>query len=513
MGQPSLPRAVESADGLISGWAANVLRDTAFNSLKTANFQEMFSGLPGIILAVLLGCSAGAPVSGAEIQNRLRAFPGAEGFGAYTPGGRGGKIYVVTTLEDYDGKEPPFKGSLREAVRAKEPRIIVFAISGTIHLNRRLRIQEPYLTIAGQTAPGDGICLADQATTVATHDIVFRHLRFRHGDTSGDDSDSLWFRNAENVIVDHCSISWGLDENFSFTKSTKKVTAQWCIISEGLNPKHHGYGSLIAPDADCQMSFHHNLYADDFGRTPRVGSRGRINFLFDYRNNVAFNWGTGYDWGAWAVYGKAEEENVDMNFIGNYSIAGPDTSVEATLAKGFTPRFELTTAGYRQAALSSHQKTSRIFQSGNKIDSNVNGKLDGIDNGWDMVNGVYTKLDATLPIPPEFAVTTEPVNRAYERVLANAGATPWKRDAADARVVEGVRKQTGRVINSQKEVGGWPELKSALSPLDSDGDGLPDDWEKAHGLNPHDPSDACQPAKDGSGYSNIEEYMNGLCAP
>jgi pectate lyase len=442
--------------------------------------------------------------------NRLRAFPGAEGFGAYTPGGRGGKVYIVSTVEDYDSKQPPFKGSFREAVQAKEARIIVFAVSGTIHLKKRLRIDQPYLTIAGQTAPGDGICIADRGTSVATHDVVIRHLRFRHGDASGDGSDSLSFRNAENVMVDHCSMSWGMDESFSFTKSTKKVTAQWCIISEGLNAEHHGYGSLIAPDADCQMSFHHNLYADDYGRCPRVGSRGQIQFLFDYRNNVNFNWGTGYDWGAWAVYGKAEDENVDMNFIGNYSIAGLDTSVEATLAKGFTPRFELTTEGFQRAALSSHAKTSRIFQSGNKIDGNVNGRLDGIDTGWDMVNGVYTKMDKEFPIPAEFAVTTEAVERAYEHVLANAGAMPWRRDGVDARVVAGVRQQTGRVINSQKEVGGWPELQSIPAPVDSDGDGIPDEWEQSHGLNAHDPADASQPAKDGSGYSNIEVYMNSL---
>jgi pectate lyase len=464
-----------------------------------------------VFLLVVTAVHTALLTPAASTADRLRAFPGAEGFGAYTPGGRGGKVYVVTTLEDYADKGTPIRGSLREAATAKEPRIIVFAVSGTIHLKKRLRIQDPYLTIAGQTAPGDGICLADQGTTVSTHDVIFRHLRFRHGDASGDDSDSLWFRNAQNVIVDHCSISWGMDENFSFTKAIKNVTAQWCIISEGVNHKHHGYGSLIAPEgADCEMSFHHNLYADNFGRNPRVGSRGRINFLFDYRNNVIFNWGTGYDWGVWAVYGNEEVENVDMNFVGNYAIAGPDTSIEATREKGFSPRFELTTAGYRQAALSSNHKTSRIYQSGNKIDSNVNGELDGIDNGWNMVNGVYTKMDEAFPIAAEFAVKTEPVDRAYQHVLAYAGATPWHRDAVDARIVEGVRKQTGRVMDSQKEVGGWPELKSTPAPLDSDGDGIPDTWEKAHGLNPKDASDASKPAKDGGGYSNIEVYINGL---
>jgi pectate lyase len=449
------------------------------------------------------------PAGGGGLQ--LRAFPGAEGFGAYTPGGRGGKVYLVTTLEDYHHKnEPPLRGSLRWAILAKEPRTVLFAVSGTIRLKERLRVESPFITIAGQSAPGDGICLADQGTTVATHDVIIRHVRFRHGDASGDDSDSLWFRNAQNVIVDHCSISWGLDENFSFTKSTANVTAQWCIISEGLNPKHHGYGSLIAPDADCRMSFHHNLCADNFGRNPRAGSRAKVDFLFDYRNNVVFNWGTGYDWGVWAVYGKEEVENIDMNFVGNYAIAGLDTSIEATRAKGFSPRFELTTEGYRRAALSSNRKTSRIYQSGNKIDSNVNGKLDGEDTGWNMVNGVYTRMNAPFPIPAAFAATTEPVDEAYEHVLAAAGAFPWRRDAADCRVVQGVRTQTGRIINSQSEVGGWPELKSAPAPLDTDGDGIPDEWEKAHGLDPKDPHDAASLAPDGSGYSNLEIYLNSL---
>lgn len=450
------------------------------------------------------------PTTGSTNSPKVRAFPGAEGFGAYTPGGRGGRVFRIITLEDYAHKERPIPGSLREAVSAKEPRMVVFAVSGTIHLKERLRIQSPFITIAGQSAPGDGICLADQGTAFATHDVVIRHLRFRHGDASGDDADALWFRNAQNIIVDHCSISWGLDENFSFTKSTTDVTAQWCIISEGLNPKHHGYGSLIAPDVDSRMSFHHNLYADNFGRNPRVGSRAHIDFVFDYRNNVIFNWGTGYDWGVWAVYGNEEVENVDFNFVGNYSIAGPDTSIEATREKGFSPRFDLTTDGYRRAALSSNRKTSRIYQSGNRSDSNVNGKLDGKDIGWDMVNGLYTRSDTPFPVPEPYAVATEPANEAYERVLQSAGAMPWRRDAVDRRVVEGVRAQSGRIINSQSQVGGWPELKGMPAPVDLDGDGLPDEWELAHGLDPKKPADSSQLAKDGSGYSNLELYLNRL---
>ena len=244
-----------------------------------------------------------------------------------------------------------------------------------------------------------------------------------------------------------------------------------------------------------------------------TGSRGRIDFLFDYRNNVIFNWGTGYDWGVWAVYGNEEVENADINFVGNYAIAGLDTSVEATREKGFSPRFELTTAGYRQAALSSNHKTSRIYQFGNKIDSNVNGKLDGIDNGWNMVNGVCTRMETPFPIPAQFAVKTESADQAYDHVLSSAGAVPWRRDAVDLRIIEGVRKQTGRIINSQNEVGGWPELKSTPAPLDSDGDGIPDEWETAHGLNRNDPHDASKAARDGSGYSNLELYINCLVPP
>lgn len=450
------------------------------------------------------------PESSRTNLSKVRAFPGAEGFGAFTPGGRGGRVFRITTLEDYLHKERPIPGSLREAVSAKEPRVVVFAVSGTIHLKERLRIQSPFLTIAGQSAPGDGICLADEGTACTTHDIVLRHLRFRRGDAAGDEGDALWFRNAQNVIVDHCSMSWGLDENFSFTKSTADISAQWCIISEGLNPKHHGYGSLIAPDVDSRMSFHHNLYADNFGRNPRAGSRAHVQFIFDFRNNVVFNWGTGYDWGVWAVYGNEEVENIDFNFVGNYSIAGPDTSIEATREKGFTPRFDLTTEGYRRAALSSNRKTSRIYQSGNRIDSNVNGKLDGQDTGWDMVNGVYTRSETPFTIPPANAIHTETADQAYERVLRTAGALPWRRDTADRRVVEGVRAQTGRIINSQTQAGGWPELKSAPAPVDTDADGLPDEWEVVHGLDPKNAADSAQLAKDSSGYSNLEVYLNDL---
>lgn len=465
-----------------------------------------------VVCAVFLLLSTVKSISGESANGTmaspaapLRAFPGAEGFGADTPGGRGGDVRFVTNLEDNDERSPVVAGSLREAIEAKGPRIVLFSVSGTIHLKQCLTINESYITIAGQSAPGDGICLADNKTLVIAHDVVIRHLRFRHGDTSGDKGDTLAFRDSQNVIVDHCSISWSERENLSFSRSTTKATLQWCIISEALHPKH-GYGCLVAPNADSEISFHHNLFADNLGRNPRAASRGNVHFLFDYRNNIEFNWGTGWDWGAWAVY--RDSEHVDINFIGNLSIAGLGTVVNRW--KGISQRFELTTAGYRETALSSNRDTSRIYQRDNKIDSNVNGRLDPVDTGWAMIHGTYTKVESEFFIAPQFTIQTDPVDQVYERVLNGVGALPWHRDAADKRVIEGVRNQTGRIIKSQNEVGGWPLLESVAAPLDSDGDGIPDTWEIAHGLNPKDATDARKIAADGSGYANIEVYLNSL---
>lgn len=440
-----------------------------------------------LVLLVAVVRPSGTPAANAP--SHLRAFPDAEGFGAYTPGGRGGKLYVITTLEDNEEKAPAIKGSLREAIEAKGPRIVVFNLSGTIHLKRWLVVSEPYLTIAGQTAPGDGICLADDKTLAVTHDVVIRHLRFRHGDAGIDKTDTLAFRDAQNVIVDHCSISWSPRENLSFSRSSTNATVQWCIISEAIHRKH-GYNALVAPSVDSKISFHHNLFANSLGRNPRAASRGAVNFLFDYRNNLTFNWGTGWDWGAWAVYGDGEQ--VDMNFIGNLAIAGADTFVDRR--KGISQRFELTTAGYRETLLSSNRVSSRIYQRDNKIDSNVNGKLDPVDRGWTSIHGVYTKTESEFPISPEFAVRTGPADQVYERVLKDAGAIPWRRDPVDQRIVEGVRNQTGRIIRSQNEVGGWPNLKSESS---------------VDGPRIYAEGDANQ--SDESGYTKLEIYLNSLC--
>ena len=443
-------------------------------------------------VAIVSGCAQRAP-------KPLTAFPGAEGFGAYTPGGRGGKVYVVTTLEDYQpsgpSKQKPIPGSFRRAVTAKEPRLVVFAVAGTIHLKDAVHIRNPYLTIAGQSAPGGGVCIAGWHVAVRTHDVVIRHLRFRRGDEAEKTGDSLDLMDASNCIVDHCSASWATDENLSVTGLGTDVTVGWCLISEGLNPRNHGYGSLIAPEIPSRISFHHNLYAHNAGRVPRAGSRlGVSEFLLDFRNNVVFNWGQRGDWGGWGVCGKVGEY-LQLNFVGNTHIAGPDT----------------TKPEARTTAMSSNLDSSQAYQADNRIDSDRDGVLDGVDTGWGMFRGQWTRMSKAFAVPRMYRVGTQRAQQAYESVLAGAGATPWNRDSVDARVVASVVSQGGRIINSQGEVGGWPELAGAPAPADADADGMSDQWELFRGLDPGDAADSATD-RDGDGYTNVEEYLNELAA-
>ena len=220
----------------------------------------------------------------------LVAFPGAEGAGAYATGGRGGDVYHVTSLNDSG------PGTLREGVNTGSgPRTIVFDIGGTINLTSRLNLNRPNITLAGQTAPGNGICVANFRTRIQVDNTVVRYMRFRLGSdpiTAADDALSI--SGGNNVMIDHVSASWGSDENLSVSGSAYNVTVQWSMISEGLNADGHGYGSLIAPEIPgTRYTFHHNLYANNLGRVPRAGSRDyATDFVFDYRNNVAYNWGT-----------------------------------------------------------------------------------------------------------------------------------------------------------------------------------------------------------------------------
>ncbi len=409
-------------------------------------------------------------------HEQILAFPGAEGAGRYSTGGRGGDVYHVTNLNDSGA------GSLRYGLNlAAGPRIIVFDVSGNIELQSDLSIG-PDITIAGQTAPGDGITICNRQTTLRSGNVIVRYIRFRPGDVycPGYQPDSLSIRGATNVIVDHVSTSWGIDEVLSATHGSSSVTVQWSMVTEALHNSchqkgNHGYGSLINGG---DFTFHHNLYAHNRSRNPRPGA-GEGTRL-DWVNNVVYNPRNRFGYGD-----GSSEIPLYINYVCNYGIGGPDTRA---------------TAMHRSTEPYTH-----IYQSGNLMDLNKNGILDGTNNGWGMFSGPETHHSTRFDLPE---VTTHRALEAYNLVLAETGAS-LVRDTVDNRVIETVRNQTGAHIDSQWEVGGWPELNSEAAPLDTDQDGMPDDWELAHGLDPIEPSDA-NSDRDGDGYTNIEEYINWI---
>lgn len=426
-------------------------------------------------LAILLAACAYA-------QDGTLAFPGAEGFGRFSLGGRGGQVMKVTTLDDYvPGEEPPIEGSLRAACQAKGPRIVVFEVAGIITLKTGLNITEPYLTIAGQSAPGDGVCLKDYACVFQnTHDVVVRYLRSRPGDAAGVSLDAFTTgRGCRNIILDHCSASWGNDETLSVSGADQdNLTVQWCMITESLNESHHvkgrhGFGTLLRTNG--RVTFHHNLYAHHMTRCPRPGTYGEgSGLLLDFRNNVIYNW---------IIYpGYSAADAVRMNYVGNYLRPGPSSE---DLGYAFNVGGETT-----------HIYAEDVVMDGVEVAS-----------VWELFRnaGPENREGQAFPVAP---VETDGAREALERVLEGAGATLPKRDAVDARVVREVRERTGRVIDSQAEVGGWPEYKGGDVPADHDSDGMPDQWERSNALDPENPVDNAHD-DDNDGYTNIEEYLNG----
>lgn len=426
--------------------------------------------------------------------DNLVAFPGAEGFGAYSKGGRSGEVLHVTNLKD----EGP--GSLRWAVEQEGPRTIVFDVSGNITLGSRLNIKQPYLTIAGQTAPGDGICLRGETLLIATHDVIIRYIRCRlgdgmHGQGSLQGKDAVSISVGEDIILDHCSASWSLDEVLS--SSTKRptltrVTVQWCFITEGLNPDGHGFGSLIRGTGGAKYSYIHNLYAHNRGRNPRPGNydsnphdKDPEGLLLDFRNNVIYNFGGGH-----AGYNADKISVTHLNYVGNYVIPGTDSKNNGI-------------------AYSTGSPYNRSYFAGNFYDGTQP------EDPWSVVT--FRKSwseDNIRDYKQSRAFETgliheEDARTAYQRVLQTGGASLPKRDAVDTRIVDGVKNRTGKIIKSQEDVGGWPALKLGPAPTDTDQDGMPDAWETAHGLNPSDPEDR-NGIGDG-GYTRLEEYLNELC--
>ncbi|HEX8302805.1 pectate lyase [Sphingomonas sp.] len=427
---------------------------------------------------------AGGPAA----SHIVPAFPGAEGAGAASLGGRGGRVLFVTNLEDSG------PGSLRAAVETKGPRTILFRVSGTIKLLKPLAIREGRVTIAGQSAPGDGITLRDHMLQISADDVVVRYIRSRLGDESKTESDAITITKGRRIILDHVSASWSVDETLSVSANYTipeqgfyDVTVQWSIISESLTRSlhakgEHGYGSLVRGGRGSKVSFHHNLWASHSARMPRPGNYSGpdvdpIGAFFDFRSNVFYNWGS-----TRSGYNADKATLSRYNFVDNAYIAGPQSKAPI--------------------AFNEANMLAKAYFSGNSMNGSIP------SDPWSLVTGVQPegyRLAQPIDVAP---VRSDPEASAYRRVLASAGASKV-RDAVDVRVVAGVRDRTGSQIDSQRDVGGWPQLKSAPAPEDSDQDGLPDAWERSHGLNPKSASDANKD-RNGDGYTNLEEWLADL---
>lgn len=469
------------------------------------------------------------------IHAQQLAFPGAEGFGRYTTGGRGGAVYHVTTLEDTNTK-----GSFRYACNQSGARTIVFDVSGTIHLTSELKLSRPNVTIAGQTAPGDGICIADYPFTISCKNVIIRYVRFRLGNkyVANHEGDGLGGMDSENIIIDHCSVSWSIDECLSVYGS-KNLTVQWCIASQSLkNAGHskgaHGYGGNWGGSG---ASYHHNLIAHNESRTPRLGPRPstQTDERMDFRNNVIYNWaGNG-------CYGG---EGMNVNMVNNYYKVGPATEKRNTTIQRRIAGVGIRTSDYTHHNTSNPNQWDVMWHVWGKyyVNGNVNSKYSdvtkdnwtygmynqidnsSVDNTYTQVTKDTMKID--VPIKYE-VVTTHTAEQAYERVLSYVGAS-LHRDWVDEQMVSDTRKgvatSTGSgnypgIVNSQDDNkpanaaadwSAWPELKTYDVQTDTDGDGMPDAWENSHGLNPNNAADGNTVSE--SGYTNLELYMNSIVA-
>jgi len=436
------------------------------------------------------------------------AFPGAEGGGKYTTGGRGGKTIWVENLNDKG------EGSLRKAVETEGARTILFRVSGNIELSKPVYIKKGDITIAGQSAPGDGICLVNYGIRVETDNVIIRFIRVRPGDKMAEEQDAITGTRHKNIIIDHCSMSWTTDETASFYDNTN-FTMQWCILSESLyNSVHHkgphGFGAIWGGN---NATFHHNLFSDHTSRNPRFcGSRFAgipENEKTDFRNNVIYNWG--YN----SAYGGEEGY---YNIIGNFFKPGPATRTNVK-----NRILDLTQMFYDPKMQPDTMGSGWFFIDGNEIDRNA----DILKNNWGLgVQGkgvdsqAKEKSKLTQPVGHE-RIATFTARQAYKQVLQSAGASLC-RDAVDTRIIGEVKSgkekfgktfEGGRngIIDSPSDVGGWPKLKSKPAPKDSDNDGMPDDWETRNNLNPLDNSDGNNYSLN-LNYTNLEVYLNSLVA-
>lgn len=473
--------------------------------------------LIGIFLLVFTACDSGdsaVPIENGEENNKPEpieeeafAFPGAEGFGNKTTGGRGGKILYVTNLDDSGS------GSFRAAVESFGPRYILFKISGTIELKSKLNIRNGDLTIAGQTAPGDGITIKDYPVIIDANNVIIRFMRFRMGDEAQQQADALESRFHKDIIIDHCSFSWATDETLTMY-ANENTTVQWSYITESLrNSVHekgaHGYGGIWGGK---NASFHHNLLAHHDSRNPRFGEEAGKAFaltdLVDYRNNVVYNWKGN------SAYGG---EAMNINIVNNYYKPGPATTKEERIISIDKNKNEGTEV---------YDIWGKFYIEGNFVE----GSPQVSDENWKY--GVYNQFHHSYGNISDVEkeemrlqeahniennVKTHLAEEAFDKVISYGGAS-LVRDEVDKRIAEEVKTGTYTyeasngsglgIIDTQSDVGGWPELSSEEPPLDTSGDGMPDSWKEEMGLDPA--KNEANGRNLSTAYDDIEVYINSL---
>ena len=454
------------------------------------------------------------------------AFPGAEGHGRFTTGGRGGQVYHVTRLAD-DGQP----GSFRHACNQSGKRTIVFDVSGTIYLTSELRLKNGNVSILGQTAPGDGVCIADYPFSIATSNVIIRYMRFRLGNrnVANHEGDGLGGMDQQNIVIDHCSVSWSVDECLSVYGS-KNISVQWCyvdqsMVASGHSKGNHGYGGNWGGSG---ASYHHNLLAHHTSRTPRLGPRPstQTDERMDLRNNVIYNWG------GEGCYGG---EGMKVNIVNNYYKPGPGTP-------SGTKGMRIAAIGIRTSEYTHHDTDKpndwdKMWHVWGKyyVNGNVNTKYSDVtSDNWTY--GMYNQINDskvdytytqetkdTMRIEKPIAygyITTHTAQKAYDMVTRYAGAS-YRRDSHDSYITDDVLAGTAKYsgagqegkgfINNQDEAGGWPELASTEAPTDTDQDGIPDEWETRYGLDPNNTNDGRVCSLDEKGYyTNLEVYCNSL---
>lgn len=467
------------------------------------NFQtaDLSVAVPAYFWRVDAVAKDGSVTTGDVWNFRVRrlAFPGAEGYGRFAIGGRGGKVYNVTSLEDSG------PGTLREAIEAEGPRTVVFRVGGTITLQSKLVVRNPYITIAGQTAPGDGIAVRGYTFgNYGTHDSIIRYMRIRVGDESGYTMDGTGFASTDHSIMDHCSVAWSIDEAVS-SRGAANITFQRSIVTEALNIAGHakyekGKGHSFAGSISGEIgSFHHNLVTHCAGRNwslaGGLNQAGKIAGSLDIRNNVIYNW---------------EHRTTDggvkrMNFVNNLYIPGPATKVfHIVMPENYWP----------------HDPQLYHIE-GNAMEGKPEYESDnwntGAMNFRKVPAGTQKTLRSVEELFPPFVKTTR-VSQLLDNVVADVGANIPRHDSIDERAIhnvknrtftfKGSRGKTPGIIDSQADVGGWPDLKNGEAPADADLDGMPDWFEAKHGLNPSDPADQALYREDG--YTNLEHYLNWI---